>query len=270
MKIKNAILKLEINYWLIIFVLTGRIPNLLADFDHYVRTATTYLDTPDPVTLIKHGIRLGLTAPEIAQGITYKVQWTDPVTPGIYDKHIDENVTGKKTARDVAKFTDTFNKWLHPLLDRMEGSAAINIDDRAVLRIAKKPTTYSRPIAKIDEIPEVTVTGSGRGMVTLKSRVPGKKGRPSLPATANAVEVTYAIYGKEFKAENELSPKVKKVEPVTEKDCTWVEQHTQAVFEMEVGTEFSGGTLKGWAHYIDVHNPKRAGDWSEDFSIMVP
>ena len=257
---------------LVIFVMSGRIPDPFDEFHKYITEVMPWLKEEDPVTHISNGIRLGMVSDDVDKGQEFLNKWTsgDALHPKIYENQADKTNVNEKTTLAYHNFESDFNGWFHGQLDLMAASPNRTADDLLRLNIKGKPATHHRLTGEIAEIPKVGATLVGNGIIKLDCAVVGKNGKPGIPASADAVEIVYACYGKADPADPELNGKWKKEEPANYTGCSYRENHTRAVFEMNVGVLYSGMNIKGWARYVDHANPARNGKWGNPFSLMIP
>jgi hypothetical protein len=264
----------EMIFQCIIFVMmSGRVPDTFDAFHKFMCTVMVWLNTPDPITSITNGERLGMDPADVSQCIVWLKSWTsggDPNHPKIYEAQADKKKRNKETTDAYHDFEAKFNKWFHPQLDIMAANPNLTSADMLTLNIKKKPETHHRTNTPITELASVKVSSVAPGVIKLDCKADSEDSRPKLPENADAIEVTYACYGKDDPGDTELNGKWKKNEPQNYLGCTYRESHTRASFEVNIGVLYSGMAIKGWTRYIDIKNPARDGKWSNPFMLIVP
>jgi len=256
----------------IIFVMVGRIPGAFNDFNTYITYALAYLREVDPNTGQTNGERLGMSPADVALCATYLAEWSsnDTLNPAIYERHADKKKKNVESRTAVDTFRKKINKWFLPILNQISANKNITGKDRLTLNIRERPTKLHRKGSKIEDIPDVFLKPSGRGNIILRSLPKGHDCRkPKLGKNADCIEIRYAVVMKE-KIEHEKFPKRRDTAPENVEECFYSEIHSKAMFNVDVGSEYSGGEIYLWARYSYMRRPNIAGSWSQVAIITLP
>lgn len=227
----------------------GRIPVTLSEFDLYIRTIDTFLNTIVPPAVVSPGTRLGLSGAELTALTNFRKQWYTglPATPGWYELHTNPATKTPVTRQRVTDIMKNFPVFFNPLLDRMSGSAAITSDDRIILHIAQPVTTHTTPTEAIQETVVSEAKPLGGGEMRFSCRTSHDTKRASKAEGADSVQLAY---------------KIGDPPPANVDEAVTREIFSKATFTLDAGAASTGKKLYFFLRWYNTKHPNLSGPWS--------
>jgi hypothetical protein len=252
----------------------GRIPRKLAAFITYVIVVNDYLHLTKPGDTDERGIVLGMTTNELAWLKTFVklLMSGDPANPGIWDLHSNKDTKTHATAAKMVDAQKEFGIIFRPLLNRMNVSSSITVDDRIAMCISDPVTKHTRPTEKLTGSCYPSTQLLGGGSIKFACRPSKDSGRASKLPGSDALIIAYRIDpqpNQPAAASNELASKVKRQQIDNPDEGTTKLTFTKAKFTLELGVTHAGCTLWYYCRWIKSKYPDLSGPWTGPFSDTI-
>jgi hypothetical protein len=233
---------------------SSRIPVPLPEFDKYFHNAVNYIGSGGPPV---NGLRLGLTAADIAQAQAYFAQWYtgNPAAPGVYELHANRNTKSHTTRMQVVTIQKDFSAFFRPRLNIMASSPLITAADRTVLNIAAPSVKKSKKQVSIADSVFTSAKPIGGGDMRLYFKNQSSNKRAGKPHGVDIVQLAY---------------KLGDPAPASPADAGLIIfNSSKALFTMHLGPASSGLRFHLYARWFNTKYPNLAGPWSGLFSVMI-
>ncbi len=245
----------------------NRIPSTWEKFITYIIVVNDYLHSTLPGDTEKRGIVLGMTTAELTALANFVKSMVsgDPVNPGIWDLHKNKDTKTQKTTAEMKQAKKEFGAFFRPLLNRMNLSANIKVGDRIPLEISDPNPSRKVPKLPIEALCFVYVILMGHGVLKAVCRQLIDGSRASRPATANGVEVAYAIA-----VESSDSADATPITSIPEPDTIETRRvSSKPRFTLTLGPEYVGKTVYMYFRWVNTKYPNLAGNWSKVLVTLV-
>jgi hypothetical protein len=230
-----------------------RVPRKLGAFDQYIRRVIAFLIAGSPT----NGSRLLLTAAEIAQAQGFLTLWYtgNASSPGAWELHSNPNTKNKSTRKAVMKIIKDFSTFFGPLLNRMNGCAAVTAADRLILNIADPNPLHTRHSEGITDLVNFILVPKGGGDMRIICRTSTDTKRASKSSNADSIQICY---------------KVGDPAPVSTDDATAKTYiSSKASFTLQLGTANIGKKIYVYTRWYNIKHPELAGHWSSLEQAMI-
>lgn len=230
-----------------------RVPVVTAEFNQYINETDAFIqDVVDPgPPVVTNGIRLGLSAQNIADWSTKRVFWRDT----LYPKWSNPNTKTTSVNVQVQDFMRGFRTFANPLLNKkISVSDAATQDDAELFNFKLTRKAPSRLSTAITEQCFASIKPLGGGMLRLSCRIQQDTKRASLPEQADAIQVAV---------------KIGEPPPAGHKDGTEVILLTKATGTHDLGADNAGKTGYAFFRWYNTRYPQFAGPWSVRVSFVI-
>lgn len=245
-----------------------RIPTRDSEFNIYQRDVRIYLNAPTgtppvpippsegssggipgfspPVGVPKYVV-LGVLPAEMAMVNSLGSEWDI-----VYPLSKEKNTRTPALVETKTDIKTRFESIFHPLLDRMDASPAITIEDRNALHLPLRHAPSPR--ARIKESPYIKVTPLDDGLFKVRVRVDEDNSRSSINPLADAIEMRFKVGGNA---------------PTSVDECPNSEMSKKAIFFFNTG--HNNATKKLWAFFrwVNLSNPSHSGPFGSLVQSVV-
>lgn len=223
-----------------------RVPITISEANDYVNNSDDHLQSSrEPSGTAVYEL-LGLTSANADGWHARRLNWRD----NLYPKWSNKDLKTKTVVKNVKDFLTEFRTFSRPLLNIMAASPNAIVQDETILRFVKNPKKPVRPTAPITEVVLLAVQSIGGGGFRFSARYPSDEDRYSIPEDASGLEIRWKIGS------------IEEV-PANVDECTKHHISTRARFSLNVGAENHNKNIYLFARWTDIHNPSRAGDWTD-------
>lgn len=235
---------------------TGRVPQKDSEFNTYIINTDDVLQEVGPPT---GATRLGLSAPEATDWHNYRTQWETTYTAYSNPATRTSTITQAKN-----QLKDEFTAFSRMLLKRIESSANLTLDDRAIFNLPIADTT---PTARgpILEIPSGNFVGLGGGKLEVRAKRTTDAARVSMHPLADVVEIKYTI-------ENDPASPPMPIPPGSDNNPDLFphsQVSTKAQFVLTFSNVYLGKRIVAAMRWINLTDPANNSGWSDLFSTVI-
>lgn len=223
-----------------------RVPIPIPEANDYINNSDDHLQSDrDPSGTAVYEL-LGLTSADADEWHSRRLEWRD----NLYPKWSNEDLKTKTVNDNVVKFLKEFRIFSRPLLNIMAASPNVITQDEVVMRFVKNPKKPSRPSAPVAEVVLLNMQSIGGGGFRFSGRYPSDEDRYSVPPDASGLEIRWKIGS------------IEEV-PANVDECPNHHTSTKARFNLNMGAGNHNKNIYLFARWTDIHNPSRAGDWTD-------
>lgn len=225
--------------------MTLRVPPTIHDFNDYVNDSDDHLQsdrTPgNPVWQV-----LGITNGDADEWHLRRLNWQT----NLYPLWSNKDTKTKTVVTNVNSFMNQFRQFSRPLLNIMAASPNAIAKDEVIMRFKINPKKPTRPTDPVAEVVTLGMQPVGGGNIRFSAKYPGDTDRYSIPKDASGLELRWKI-GEVGEA------------PANVDECPEHYTSTRARFSLNVGAANHNKNIYIFARWTDIHNPARAGAWTE-------
>ncbi|MCW5906675.1 MAG: hypothetical protein KIS94_02365 [Chitinophagales bacterium] len=231
----------------------SRVPHKDSDFNTYINSTNTALNTGAPVG----AERLGLSPTEHTQWVDYLNNWNL-----LYAQYSNPATRTQPITQAKNQLKADFAEFTRPLLKRIEGSPNLTLDDRGTFNLPEPDTT---PTARgpILEIPSGNFKILGGGRLEVRARRTTDATRASIHPLADAVELKYFIADERG---TEPSPSGTESDPDT---FPHSQISSKALFVINFSAPQQGKRIVAAMRWLNLTNPANNSGWSDLFSTII-
>lgn len=220
--------------------------------------------------LVTHATRLGIATTKIDELTDL---YGDETTVGtyVYCKHQYDITPGRKpttVTQNLAAVSVEMKKLLTEIYNDIPASKWTNDDRTTLNRKTGLPHDPTRHTVAIAELCILDIINKPLALTMGGARSQADNKNHSIPDSANAIEIRYAIVKGKFEIPESMKDKVRET-CIGPNDDTVSVIYTKSLFELQLDESFSGYNIQLWGRWIDVKHKELSGQWSEEHNLMI-